>query len=88
MANNSRASLKIAQRYAKALFETGEFENVQEEIAKDASLIEQFINEDKDFNKLITSPLLNPNDQERLIKSIFLILKKPQLKLTDFYMHS
>lgn len=62
---------KISVRYAKAIFEAAEEKNVQKEVFADFILIRNAISENKDFNEVISSPIIKPSEKSLLLTNVF-----------------
>ena len=71
MSKKSKTSPKIALRYALAIYEIGEKNNNQKILESQLTDIEKFIHTEKDFKKIIISPLLNAVNQEDIIMKVF-----------------
>ena len=71
MSKKSKTSPKIALRYALAIYEIGEKNNNQKILESQLTDIVKFIHTEKDFKKIIISPLLNAVNQEDIMMKVF-----------------
>ncbi|MDD3741353.1 MAG: ATP synthase F1 subunit delta [Bacteroidales bacterium] len=62
---------KISVRYAKAIFEASGEKNVQKEVFTDFILIRNAIRENKDFDEIISSPVIKPSEKKFLLNNVF-----------------
>lgn len=62
---------KIANRYAKALFELAVETNKLEEVKADAELVYEVCNENKDFILMLRSPVIKPSKKVTILNGIF-----------------
>lgn len=62
---------KIANRYAKALFDFALEQKVLEQVKKDMDLIVSVCFSNRDFRLMLTSPLIFPAKKEAIITEIF-----------------
>lgn len=70
MATQTTASSAAAKRYATALIETAADAKALEAVEKDILSLEGLIAESQDFQKLLTSPVLNREDQQKALEAI------------------
>lgn len=73
---------KIANRYAKALFELAVEKNQLEKVKADAQLVYEVCSENKDFILMLRSPIIKPVKKVAILKEIF--EKKLQDMTTKF----
>ena len=66
---------KVVQRYVKALHSLSIEENKNTEIKNDLLLINKLIEKNKEFKKIIYSPLISPKKHQEIIKLICKNLK-------------
>lgn len=62
---------KVSDRYAKAIFEIALEQNKIEEVHNDMDLIQKTVQESKDFDNLIHSPVVNHDKKISIFKEIF-----------------
>ena len=63
--------VKVANRYARALFELAIELNAMEEVKKDAELISTVCNENRDFLLMLRSPVVKEKVKIKVIREIF-----------------
>jgi F-type H+-transporting ATPase subunit delta len=62
---------RIATRYAKALFELSIEQKSQEQTHLDMILVHTVCQENKDFRLLLSSPIINSDKKQHIMKSLF-----------------
>jgi F-type H+-transporting ATPase subunit delta len=62
---------RIAQRYAKALFDLAVEQNIIENVYNDVLLIKSICETNKDFLQLLASPIIKSDKKQAIIKEIF-----------------
>ena len=70
---------KVIQRYGKALHSLSLEQNKDIKIKKDLSLIGALIEKNKEFKKIIFSPLVTPKKHQEILKLISRTLKMDQI---------
>ena len=70
---------EVVQRYVKALHSLGLEQNKSSKIKEDLSTITELIEKNKEFKKIIFSPLVNPKKHQELLKLISKKLKIDQI---------
>ena len=70
---------KVVQRYVKALHDLSLEQNKDTRIKEDLSLISELIEKNKDFKKIIFSPLVTPKKHQEILKLISQTLKMDQI---------
>ena len=70
---------KITQRYVKALHSLSLEQNKDIKIKNDLSLIDALIEKNKEFKKIIFSPLVTPKKHQEILKLISKTLKMDQI---------
>ncbi|MEA3504313.1 MAG: ATP synthase F1 subunit delta [Bacteroidota bacterium] len=73
--------IRLAQRYAKALFELAVEQNVMEQVKTDMSLVVEVFN-NRDFRNMIFSPIIRQEKKQDIIREIF---KKSVAELSLLY---
>ena len=61
---------EVVQRYVKALYSLSLEQSKEIKIKKDLSLISTLIDRNKDFKKIIFSPIVAPKKHQEILKSI------------------
>ena len=61
----------IANRYAEALFQLSEEENISKEIYSELHDVVQLVKENKDLDNVFKSPLVAKNEKIDLIEALF-----------------
>lgn len=62
---------RVASRYALSLFDIALENNILNEVSDDMKLILSVIEENRDFNVLLRSPLVNPDKKSEIFREIF-----------------
>lgn len=62
---------RIASRYAKALFELAQEQNLLEEVNKDMHMLKSLCDSNKDFKHLLQSPIISHGKKSAVFKAIF-----------------
>ena len=75
----STGNNELSRRYVKALYELGLEQKKESIIKKDLSLINSLIDNNQDFKKIISSPLISPKKHQEILKLISKILKVDKL---------
>ena len=70
MASDRVGLNSLAMRYASALFSLAEESNSLESVDVEINAIQSLIGDNKDFMKLINSPIFNREDQFRGVSSV------------------
>jgi len=65
------ATLLIAQRYAKAIFDLSVEMNVVEDVRSDMELIQSVCSSNKDFRLLLKSPVIRPDKKIIVLEALF-----------------
>ena len=63
--------IRLAYRYAKALFELAGEQNIREQVFNDMTLLAQVCRDSKDFRKMVQSPLIRFDKKNAIIKNLF-----------------
>ena len=61
----------IASRYAEALFQIGEEENITSELYEEIKEVDEIIKENNDLNNVFKSPLVAKEEKKNLINELF-----------------
>ena len=72
-------SNEVVQRYVKALYSLSSEQNKNAKIKQDFSLISVLIEKNKEFKKIIFSPLVTPKKHQEILKLISQTLKMDQI---------
>ena len=70
---------QVVQRYVRALHSLSLEQNKEDKIKKDLSLINTLIEKNKEFKKIIFSPLVTPKKHQEILKLVSKILKMDQV---------
>ena len=70
---------QVVQRYVRALHSLSLEQNKEDKIKKDLSLINTLIEKNKEFKKIIFSPLVTPKKHQEILKIISNTLKMDQI---------
>ena len=70
---------EVVQRYVKALHDLSLEQNKDTKIKEDLSSINELIEKNKDFKKIIFSPLVTPKKHQEILKLISQTLKMDQI---------
>jgi len=70
---------EVVQRYVKALYSLSLEQNKDIKIKEDLSLISELIEKNKEFKKIIFSPLITPKKYQEILKLISQTLKIDQI---------
>lgn len=62
---------KVATRYAKALFELAEEQNALDAVAEDMRDIQALTKENKEFRRLLDSPVIRGKKKEEIFRELF-----------------
>tara|TARA_B100000131_G_scaffold19394_1_gene19088 strand:+ start:1859 stop:2419 length:561 start_codon:yes stop_codon:yes gene_type:complete len=73
LATNIKGVTGLTGRYASALFDLADENNVLDDVAKDLSFLQELIEESDDLSRMIKSPIISRDDQT---KSMMAILDK------------
>jgi len=60
----------IAERYATALFELAQSQNVLDQVAGDTKTLKSMIHDSVDLNRLLDSPVLTRSEQGKAVKAL------------------
>jgi F-type H+-transporting ATPase subunit delta len=63
--------IRLASRYAKALFELAGEQNIQEQVFNDMRMLAQVSRESKDFKKMLQSPLIKFDKKNAIFRALF-----------------
>ena len=69
--NIDRKQLKIAKKYAEALFKIGKEQNSTDKFYKQLKNVSEIIKKSEDLKTFFESPLINANDKKEIIYKIF-----------------
>lgn len=61
----------VSARYAKALYQSGEDENITESIRNDITLLIDLMKDSEEFNYILNSPVLKENKKNEIIRELF-----------------
>jgi F-type H+-transporting ATPase subunit delta len=75
---NTRSD-EVVKRYVKALYDLSLEQNKNTKIKKDLFLISELIEKNKEFKKIIFSPLVTPKKHQEILKLISKILKMDEI---------
>lgn len=64
-------NVKLAARYAKALFELAKEQNIIEQVRNDMMMLESICKSNKDFKLLLISPIVHPEKKQAVFNQIF-----------------
>ncbi len=70
---------QVVQRYVRALHSLSLEQNKEDKIKKDLSLINTLIEKNKEFKKIIFSPLVTAKKHQEILKLVSKILKMDQV---------
>ncbi len=70
MASNIKGVTGLTGRYASALFDLAEENNVLDDVAKDLALLQELIDESDDLSRMIRSPIISRDEQTRSMMAI------------------
>mgnify|MGYP001457528712 FL=1 len=70
MASNIKGVTGLTGRYASALFDLAEENNVLDDVAKDLTLLQALIDESDDLSRMIKSPIISRDEQTRSMMAI------------------
>ena len=70
MASNIKGVTGLTGRYASALFDLAEENNVLDDVAKDLALLQELIDESDDLSRMIKSPIISRDEQTRSMMAI------------------
>ena len=70
MASNIKGVTGLTGRYASALFDLAEENNVLDDVAKDLTLLQGLIDESDDLSRMIKSPIISRDEQTRSMMAI------------------
>jgi F-type H+-transporting ATPase subunit delta len=70
---------EVVKRYVKALYDLSLEQNKNTKIKKDLFLISELIKNNKEFKKIIFSPLVTPKKHQEILKLISKILKMDEI---------
>ena len=75
----STQSDEVVKRYVKALYDLSLEQNKNTKIKKDLFIISELIKNNKEFKKIIFSPLVTPKKHQEILKLISRILKMDEI---------
>jgi F-type H+-transporting ATPase subunit delta len=64
-------NVKLATRYAKALFQLAKEQNIVEQVRNDMILLNSVCKSNKDFKLLLSSPIIHPEKKQSVFNQIF-----------------
>jgi F-type H+-transporting ATPase subunit delta len=64
-------NVKLSARYAKALFELAQEQNIIEQVRGDMFQLSKICKSNKDFRLLLTSPIIHPGKKQSVFNEIF-----------------
>ena len=70
MASNIKGVTGLTGRYASALFDLADENNVLDDVAKDLALLQELIDESDDLSRMIKSPIISRVEQTRSMMAI------------------
>lgn len=70
MASNSRGVSGLAERYAAALFDLADDGKALDEVAGDLKGLREMLRESADLRRLVRSPVLSRDEQEKAIRAL------------------
>ena len=65
MATNIKGVTGLTGRYASALFDLADENNVLDDVAKDLRVLQELIDESDDLSRMIKSPIISRDDQTK-----------------------
>ena len=81
MEENSKLNYKAVVRYSLALYKVAKEQAMEEELERDSSLIIECYDSNERFGLLFTNPLLTPQTQSQIVKSLFSYNTSDRIKI-------
>ena len=70
---------EVVKRYVKALQNLAFEEKKENKIKKDLSLVDELVKKNKEFKKIIFSPIVSPKKHQEILKLVSKSLKMDQI---------